>query len=153
MELMTWLTVLFVLRTQPNFPSSLSYQEAIEDWLERGSIWWGLPIQWRTLILSSHMQPFLNVFLREDVENKLEWVYNFSREEAGIREVLMGENMCLGRRKMLGGERTNQVVLSSPSISGLPSWAWKKWMVVPYGYLQDAYMELLLYVFSSTGTL
>lgn len=66
------------------------------------------------------------MFLQKHVER----VCNFSAEEAVIREVWMGEKICLGGRgKMSGGERTNRVVLSSCSISDfLPGPGRNEWL-------------------------
>lgn len=98
-----------------------------------------------------YMQPFLNVFTRTH-RGFMEWVCNFSAEEAVIREVWMREKVCLGGRgKMSGGKRTNRVVISSCSISdflpgpGRNEWLW---FVVIYIMLTWNYSLFFFFFFN-----
>lgn len=83
----------------------------------------------------------------------MEPVCNFSAEEAVIREVWMGEKICLGGRgKMSGGERTNRVVLSSSSISDfLPGPGRNECLCFVVIYIMFIW-NYSLFFFSSTGT-
>lgn len=79
----------------------------------------------------------------------MEQVCNFSTEEAVIREVWMGEKICLdGRGKMSCGERTNWVVLSSCSILDfLPGPGRNEWLCFVVIYIMLTWNYSLFFFF------